>query len=118
MEFFEAPAFTRYIAAYLDDDQCRGLQDALAQNPELGDVMPQTGGFRKLRFGDPRRGKGKRGGLRVIYFWFPEDDQIWLMTIYSKDESDDLTAEQKKALKRAIEAETELRRKRRPRRTR
>lgn len=98
MEFFEAPAFTRYIAAYLDDDQYRGLQDALAQNPELGDVMPQTGGFRKLRFGDPRRSKGKRGGLRVIYFWFPQDGQIWLMTIYSKDESDDLTAEQKKAL--------------------
>jgi len=46
-------------------------------------VIANAGGFRKIRFGDPRRGKGKRGGLRVIYFWFQEDDQIWMMTIYS-----------------------------------
>ena len=110
MEFLEAPAFTKYVHEYLNDDQYRGLQEALARNPELGDVMPGTGGFRKIRFADPRRGKGKRGGLRVIYFWFQEDDQIWMMTIYSKEQADDLTAEQKKALKRAIEVETNARR--------
>ncbi len=110
MEFLEAPAFTKHVHEYLNDDQYRGLQDALARNPELGDVMPSTGGFRKIRFADPRRGKGKRGGLRVIYFWFQEDGQIWMMTIYSKEQADDLTAEQKKALKRAIEAESNARR--------
>ena len=53
---------------YLDDDEYRGLQGFLAGKPAAGDVMAGTGGFRKLRWGDPRRGKGKRGGLRVIYY--------------------------------------------------
>jgi putative transcriptional regulator len=66
MEFIEAPAFTRHIHEYLDDDSYRSLQEELAANPTLGNVMPGTGGFRKMRWGDPRRGKGRRGGLRVI----------------------------------------------------
>lgn len=63
MEFLEAPAFTRYVSSYLTDDAYRELQHRLAAGPELGDVMPGTGGFRKLRWTDPRRGKGRRGGL-------------------------------------------------------
>ena len=57
MEFLEAPAFTRYLSGYLTDDEYRELQNRLASAPELGDVMPGTGGFRKLRWADPRRGK-------------------------------------------------------------
>jgi hypothetical protein len=57
MEFLEAPAFTRYVSRYLTDDGYRELQHRLAAGPELGDVMPGTGGFRKLRWIDPRRGK-------------------------------------------------------------
>lgn len=68
VEFFEAPAFTRQVHAYLDDDELMALQLFLADRPEAGDVMPGTGGFRKLRWGDERRRKGKRGGLRVIYY--------------------------------------------------
>ncbi len=70
MEFIEAPAFTRYVAQYLDDDEYRRLQNRLAGNPAIGDVMPGTGGFRKLRWADSKRGKGRRGGLRVIYYTF------------------------------------------------
>jgi hypothetical protein len=57
MEFLEAPAFTRYVYSYLSDDEYRELQKRLAAAPELGDVMPGTGGFRKFRWADPRRGK-------------------------------------------------------------
>jgi len=67
VEFIEAPAFTQLLADYLGDDDYRALQLHLARNPEAGDVIPGTGGFRKLRWADRRRGKGKRGGLRVIY---------------------------------------------------
>lgn len=68
--FVELPAFSRYRPDYLDDDRFRGLQIAMLKNPEAGDVIEGTGGLRKLRHGDVRRGKGKRGGLRVIYYWW------------------------------------------------
>ncbi|SRR5258708_33150181 len=109
MEFFEAPAFTRYLSKYLDDEGYRALQQGLARKPEAGDLIPGTGGFRKARWADARRGKGRRGGLRVIYYHFAEEHQIWLMTLYGKDEASDLTAREKKALKAAIEAECKAR---------
>jgi hypothetical protein len=105
MELFETPAFTRFVSDYLSDEEYQTLQRILAQSPEMGDVMPGTGGFRKLRWADPRRGKGRRGGLRIIYYYFPSDDQIWLMTVYGKNEAEDLTAAEKKALRTAIAAE-------------
>ncbi len=123
MEFIEAPAFTQHVSDYLADDEYRALQSELARGPEKGDLMPGTGGFRKLRWADPRRGKGRRGGLRVIYYHFVSSQQIWLMTLYNKDEAADLTPKEKKALKAAIEAELQARqasrlvRKKRPRRT-
>jgi hypothetical protein len=109
MEFIEAPAFTRHVSEYMADDEYRELQDLLARNPELGDLMPGTGGFRKLRWADARRGKGRRGGLRIIYYYFLTDQQIWLMTLYGKDEASDLTPNGRKALKNAIEAELKSR---------
>jgi hypothetical protein len=109
MEFIEAPAFTRYVSEYLTDDEYRELQNQLANNPALGDLMPGTGGFRKLRWADPRRGKGRRSGLRIIYYYFSADQQIWLMTLYDKDEASDLTPKEKKALKIAIDAELHAR---------
>jgi hypothetical protein len=109
MEFFEAPAFTRHLPDYLKDVDYAKLQARLAAEPDLGDLMPSTGGFRKMRWADARRGKGRRGGLRVIYYHFKSDHQIWLMTLYDKDEASDLTATEKKALKVAIESELEAR---------
>jgi len=60
--FFETPLFTRLLGDNLTDESYRELQQAFMENPELGDVMPGTGGFRKVRWADARRGKGKRGG--------------------------------------------------------
>lgn len=109
MEFIEAPAFTRYVGQYLDDDEYRQLQSRLAINPELGGVMPGTGGFRKLRWADPKRSKGRRGGLRIIYYYFLTDQQVWLMTLYNKNEAADLSPEVKRALKSALETELRAR---------
>lgn len=108
--FLETPLFTRLLGDYLTDERYRELQRALMGNPEMGDVMPGTGGFRKVRWEDARRGKGKRGGLRVIYYYLSADHQIWFFTLYDKDETTDLTAEEKKVLKQAIQAELEARR--------
>ena len=105
MEFVEAPPFTRQLSEYLSEDAYRELQAHLGANPETGDRMPGAGGFRKMRWADVRRGKGRGGGLRVIYYHFSSNHQIWLMTLYGKDEVSDLTAQQKKALKVAIEDE-------------
>lgn len=110
MEFLEASAFTRAVYGYMDEDGLRELQDRLAENPDAGDVIPGTGGFRKVRVEDPRRGKGKRGGLRVIYYHFEEDDQVWLATLYDKSEASDLTAEQKRTMKLAVSREKATRR--------
>lgn len=107
--FVELPPFQRVRANYLDDTAYRALQDALMENPLAGDVIEGTGGLRKLRQGDPRRGKGKRGGLRVIYYGWVAGAQFWLFTVYDKDEASDLTAEQRRLLKRLLEQEVEQR---------
>jgi hypothetical protein len=114
MVFIEAPAFTRHVPSYLTDDEYRRLQGVLLANPEAGTVMPGTGGFRKMRWRDPRRGKGTRGGLRVVYYHFANEAQVWLMTLYDKDELKDLTVAEKRALRAAINAEREARAARRP----
>jgi len=105
LQFVEAPAFSRYRENYLDDEAFRKLQRALAVNPEAGDLVPGAGGIRKLRWSDARRGKGKRGGLRIIYYCFLSDEEIWLLTLYDKGEASDLTKDEKTQLKRALEGE-------------
>lgn len=67
--FVELPAFSRFSGEYLDDEGFRALQNDLMENPEAGEVIEGAGGLRKLRHADQGRGKGKRGGLRAIYFW-------------------------------------------------
>jgi hypothetical protein len=81
------------------------LQQALATNPEEGDLIPGADGIRKLRWRDSRRGKGKRGGLRIIYYCFLSDGEIWLLTLYGKDEASDLTKDEKAQLRRVLDAE-------------
>jgi len=71
--------------------------------PEKGTPMPGCGGLRKIRTPDPRRGKGKRGGARVIYLHVPEANVIFVMDIYGKGEQEDLSADQKKVLKALAE---------------
>ena len=112
LQFVEAPAFSRYREDYLDDEGFRELQRALASNPEEGDLIPGAGGIRKLRWRDSRRGKGKRGGLRIIYYCFLSDEEIWLLTLYGKDEATDLSKDEKAQLRRALEAERAARKRR------
>ena len=82
----------------------------MLSNPEAGDVIEGSGGLRKLRHADAKRGKGKRGGLRVIYYWWQAGRQFWLFTLYDKDEMEDLDAEQKKMLEAMLKRELEARR--------
>jgi hypothetical protein len=113
LEFIEAPYFTQLLANYLSDEDYRELQRHLARDPEAGDVIQGTGGFRKVRWADRRRGQGKRGGLRVIYYYFEQDRQLWLLTMYGKDEAADLNPNEKRALKAAVEEEIRQRARRR-----
>ncbi len=107
--FIELPAFSRYRSDYLDDDAFRALQNELMKRPCAGDLLEGSGGLRKLRQADSKRGKGKRGGLRVIYFWWEAGQQFWLFTLYNKDEMSDLSAKDKKALKEMVRLELEIR---------
>ncbi|WP_044934579.1 hypothetical protein [Pseudacidobacterium ailaaui] len=109
-QFVEAPAFARYRDRYLNDDGFADLQLYLAKNPEAGDMVPGAGGIRKLRWGDSRRGKGRRGGLRIIYYRFLSEEEIWLLTLYHKDEAADMTKEERDQLRRLLEAERAVRR--------
>jgi hypothetical protein len=107
--FVELRMFQKYRDDYLDDDLFRSFQLELLKNPEAGDLIEGTGGLRKIRFNDQRRGKGKRSGLRVIYYWWSGFDQFWLFTVYSKDEQDDLSPAQKKLFRQALESEINTR---------
>lgn len=109
--FIELPAFERHRDHYLDDDGFGQLQGALMANPEAGDLIEGAGGLRKLRFGDSRRAKGKRGGLRVIYYYWTGGPEFWLFTLYNKDELADLAPKQKTALKERLKDELRMKRK-------
>lgn len=106
----ELPAFARYRADYLDDEGYRSLQGMLMAHPEAGSVIEGSGGLRKLRYGDASRGKGKRGGLRVIYYWWGGGPEFWLFTLYDKDEAADLGPAEKRMLKSRLKAELDARR--------
>ena len=107
--FVELPAFERNRSNYLTDEAYRGLQNEMLKDPEAGDVITGTGGLRKLRYGDATRGKGKRGGLRIIYYWWNPKKQFWLFTIYDKDELSDLSPKEKAILKTLLKQELEER---------
>jgi hypothetical protein len=100
MIFIETPAFTKHLKDLLDDDSYSRLQLQLAENPELGDLIEGTGGIRKLRVA--AKGHGKSGGARVIYYSFVAISRIGLLWIYPKNEQDDLSSDQRIALKKVI----------------
>lgn len=101
--FIETPIFTRQIEDALSLDDYRALQFALALRPEQGTVIPGSGGLRKIRWSSG--GKGKRGGLRAIYYWDPMASVIYLLFVYPKNQQEDLTPDQLRRLKRIVEEE-------------
>ena len=90
----ETQGFARSAAKIWSEDELTALVDHVAHNPEAGDVIPGTGGVRKLRWG--RAGSGKRGGARVIYFYHRPDCPLYLLLAYAKAQATDLTADEKK----------------------
>jgi len=100
--FFETSVFTRRVTELLPDDGYAELQRALLAHPNAGDVIPGSGGLRKIRWA--AQGRGKRGGVRIIYFHIISRDQFYMLLIYGKNEQDDLSPDQLRALKRAMEA--------------
>jgi mRNA-degrading endonuclease RelE of RelBE toxin-antitoxin system len=101
MVFIETPVFTADVKSLLPDDSYAQLQRELIARPTAGDLIPGTGGLRKIRWRLPRH--GKRGGARVIYYWRAPHSQILLLAIYGKGVKDDLTADEKKQMRRMVE---------------
>jgi hypothetical protein len=103
MKFIETPVFTRGVRNRLSEEEYRGLQVALLLRPEQGKVMRGSGGLRKIRWS--AKGQGKRGGTRVIYFWSPAAETIYMLLLYDKSEQEDLTPAQAKLLAKLVREE-------------
>jgi mRNA-degrading endonuclease RelE of RelBE toxin-antitoxin system len=103
MRFIETPVFTRAVVELLEDEEYRSLQLALLLRPHLGPVIRGVGGLRKLRWS--LKGVGKRGGLRVIYFWDEATETFYLLYVYRKNDQEDLTAQQLRVLSRLVREE-------------
>jgi hypothetical protein len=100
MVFIESPLFSRLLPDHLDDDEYAALEWALTIHPEAGVVIPGSGGVRKLRWGP--EGRGKRGGLRVVYYWRSAQGEIWFLTIYDKHEMENIPAHVLKAMREEL----------------
>lgn len=85
LTFIETKLFTSLIRQYLSDDEYSALQQALVARPDAGDVIRGSGGVRKLRWGVA--GRGKRGGVRVVYYLRLHQDEVWMLTVYAKNEA-------------------------------
>ncbi len=99
--FVETRLFTKLVQEYLSDDEYGALQQALVANPEAGDVIRGSGGVRKLRWGFA--GRGKRGGIRVIYYLRSRHGQIWMLTLYAKNVAENIPAHVLKKIREEID---------------
>ena len=103
MVIIETPIFTRRVQELIPEEEYRLLQIHLVNKPDAGKTVPGSGGLRKLRWS--AGGHGKRGGIRVIYYWLLPRDAILLLYAYPKSEQDDLTAEQLRQIRKVVERE-------------
>jgi mRNA-degrading endonuclease RelE of RelBE toxin-antitoxin system len=99
--FIEAPIFSKLVYDYLSEDEYAALQWALILKPDTGEVIPHSGGLRKVRWGGG--GKGKRGGNRIIYYRQTAKGEIWLLTIYAKNEAENIPPQILRQIKEAME---------------
>ena len=99
--FIETRLFTRLADEYLPDDELSRLQRHLNENPEAGDIIRESGGVRKLRWG--AAGRGKRGGLRIIYYLRSKQGEIWLLTLYAKNVAESISGQTLKKIKEEID---------------
>jgi mRNA-degrading endonuclease RelE of RelBE toxin-antitoxin system len=99
--FVETKLFTKLVQEYLSDDEYAALQQSLIVSPEAGDVIPGSGGVRKVRWGVA--GRGKRGGIRVIYYLRSRQGEIWMLTLYAKNVSGNIPAHVLKKIKEEID---------------
>lgn len=102
--FVETAPFARIRADYLTDDDYRELQEALLNEPRIGDTIAGTGGLRKVRWVLSGSSKGKRGGIRVIYYWWSETGRFLMFTLYAKGEAVDLSSDEKKQFKNMLQS--------------
>lgn len=99
--FIETKLFSRLVANYLTDEEYSKLQSALIKDPETGDLIPRSGGVRKVRWGVA--GRGKRGGIRVIYYARVRQGQIWMLTLYVKNVVENISANVLRQIKEEID---------------
>lgn len=99
--FIESKLFSRLVGEYLTDDEYARLQATLIEAPESGALVPGSGGVRKLRWAQP--GRGKRGGIRVIYYAKTREGVIWMLTIYAKNEEESIPAHVLRKIKEEID---------------
>ncbi|MDP1614959.1 MAG: type II toxin-antitoxin system RelE/ParE family toxin [Methylococcales bacterium] len=103
MVIIETSIFTKKISALLSDEEYRVFQNVLVEMPGSGNIIQGSGGIRKIRWG--ASGRGKRGGVRVIYYWAANNDQIFMLYAYAKNERDDLTKDQLSMLREVVVSE-------------
>lgn len=108
MVFIETSLFSKILPKYLTDDEYRRLQSYLLQKPDAGDIVRHSGGVRKVRWAPT--GEGKSGGIRTIYYWShllleKSDDEIWMLTLYSKSEKATISGHVLKQIAEAISNE-------------
>ena len=99
--FVETRLFTRRVGEYLTEEEYGQVQTSLALNPDAGPVIPGSGGVRKLRWGQP--GRGKRGGIRIIYYVKRADGIFWMLTLYAKNEASDIAPETLRRIREEID---------------
>ncbi len=101
MVIIETPIFTKLITDLMSDGEYKDLQEALVTRPDMGVLIKNSGGLRKVRWS--AEGRGKSGGVRVIYYWMSADDQLYMLLAYAKNEQENLTDVQVSALRKIVE---------------